>query len=395
MKITWVTRSFLDYRIPVYEEVNHLCDYQLTVIYFADVVPQRCKEKLKKILGNKAIGLSGEVRFGGKKIENQAYANTGGIRIPLRPGLVRRLRNTKPDVIISDGFFQWTYAALVANMLWKTPHVMCYERTIQTERNVSKLRTLVRKIASRYINVVCCNGLQTKEYLLKLGVSEDRLFIGNMTADYVGLQSSVQDLTVQDKFILKDKVKAKGTIFLYVGQLIPRKGVKELLNAWNDFSKGLEQEATLILLGGGNQENEVKEHISSHKLINVIAPGPVDYSEIAKYYAIADVFIIATLEDNWSLVVPEAMSVGLPVICSKYNGCWPELVKPENGWVFDPLDEKDFISTIKTAWENREYWKQMGQESLRIVDDYTPEKVAGNIFQACKKSLKTRQNHSS
>lgn len=383
MRITWVTRSFLDYRIPVYEEVNRLCGNQLSVIYFSDVVPVRCKDKLKSVLGHRAVGLEGEIRLGGKKIENQSFANSGGIRIPIRPGLIRRLRETKPDVILSDGFFQWTYAALFANMLWKTPHLMCYERTLHTERNATKLRIIGRNLAKRYINAVCCNGIQTKEYLMKLGFAEERLFIGNMAADYEGLQSSVKTLKVKDRSILKDKINAKGITFLYVGKLIPLKGVHELLKAWHEFSIDLKQEATLILLGGGNQENEVKEHISSHKLKNVITPGPVDYAEVSKYYAIADVFVIATLEDNWSLVVPEAMSVGLPIICSKYNGCWPELVKPENGWVFDPLNHENFVDTLRESWAKLSNWKEMGQKSLEIVQNYTPKQVAANIYNAC------------
>ena len=152
--------------------------------------------------------------------------------------------------------------------------------------------------------------------------------------------------------------------------MIPRKGIIELLKAWEEFSTDLRQEATLILLGGGDQENEVKGYVSSHKLKNVSGPGRFfDYAEIAKYYAVADVFVIATLEDNWSLVVPEAMSIGLPIICSKYNGCWPELVKPENGWVFDPLDHDDFVDTLKEAWEKQNDWKTMGQKSLVIVQE--------------------------
>lgn len=383
MRITWVTRSFLDYRIPVYEEINRLCENQLTLIYYSDVVPVRCKDKLKSVLGSRAVGLKGEIRLGGKKIENQTFANSGGIRIPLRPGLIRKLRETKPDVILSDGFFQWTYAALANNMLWKTPHIMCYERTLHTERNATKLRTLGRKFASRYINAACCNGIQTKEYLMKLGFTEDRLFIGNMAADYYGLQSSINDLKSKERSILKNRINIKGIVFLYVGQLIPRKGILELLKAWDEFSLDLNQEATLILLGGGNQENDVKDYILKYLLHNVSTPGPVDYAEVPKYYAIADVFVIATLEDNWSLVVPEAMSVGLPIICSKYNGCWPELVKPENGWVFDPLNHENFVDTLRESWAKLSNWKEMGQKSLEIVQNYTPKQVAANIYNAC------------
>ena len=50
MRITWVTRSFLDYRIPVYAELNRLCGNQLTVIYCADVVSERTQKKLRAAL---------------------------------------------------------------------------------------------------------------------------------------------------------------------------------------------------------------------------------------------------------------------------------------------------------------------------------------------------------
>lgn len=37
--------------------------------------------------------------------------------------------------------------------------------------------------------------------------------------------------------------------------------------------------------------------------------GRMEYDNIYKYYAIADVFLMPTLEDNWCLVVPEARHV--------------------------------------------------------------------------------------
>ena len=49
MKITWVTRSFLDYRIPVYQELNKLCGRNLTVIYYKDIPPERTQKKITLI----------------------------------------------------------------------------------------------------------------------------------------------------------------------------------------------------------------------------------------------------------------------------------------------------------------------------------------------------------
>ena len=117
MRITWVTRSFLDYRVPVYRELDKLCGGNLTVIYYKDVPPMRAQNKLKEVLGERAIAREYELRIGNKpKIDNASKGNTS-FRIPLSPGLIKQVIQTKPDVIISDGFMQWTYAALAVRAL--------------------------------------------------------------------------------------------------------------------------------------------------------------------------------------------------------------------------------------------------------------------------------------
>ena len=117
MKITWVTRSFLDYRIPVFKALDEMCGHQLTVVYYKDIPPKRTQDKLKAVLGDRAIARERELRIGNRpKVDNASKANSS-IRIPLSPGLIKQVMQTKPDVLVSDGFMQWTYAALVTRFL--------------------------------------------------------------------------------------------------------------------------------------------------------------------------------------------------------------------------------------------------------------------------------------
>lgn len=377
-----MTRSFLDYRIPVYEEVDRLCGNQLTVIFFADVVPERCHVKLQKILCDRAVGLTGEIRFSGEKIQAAASAEKNKTRIPLQPGLIKIIKKSKPDVILCDGFFQWSYAALILRLLKGIPIVMCYEGTLHTERNSGKLRTLYRKAASKLINRIVCNGSLSAEYVESLGYPRSRIRRGNMAADTIALHDQAEKFPVNERNKLKDSLGLNHHVFLFIGRLVQLKGVDKLIKAWA-LGLGYNQDTSLLIVGNGPEMGSLKAQSRRENSTNVCFAGAIDYDIIYKYLSVADVFIMPTLQDNWSLVVPEAMSVGLPIICSQYNGCWPELVKPENGWVFDPLNEDNFIGVLKAAWDNRNAWNQMGQESLRIVQDYTPEKVAGNIYNAC------------
>lgn len=385
MKITWVTRSFLDYRIPVYEAINTLCKNNLTVVYFKDVVPERCQNKLEAILGNRAIGLTGEMRIGGKKNQPLSNLKNNGLRIPIQPGLIKTIKSTKPDIILADGFFQWTYAALWLKIFNGIPNIMLYEGTEHTERNAGKIRLFYRKLASRFIDTIHCNGGLCVDFLKNvLKIKSRKLALGNMTSDTESLKGNCEAFSQEDRLAFKKELNLQGDVFLFVGRLVPLKGVRYLIEVWK---KTKPQNSNLLLVGDGPLKDELSEYVIDNKIENVYFTGAINYDFIYKYFAISDAFIIPTLQDNWSLVVPEAMSCGLPIISSKYNGCWPELVKPENGWVLDPLDEKNFEETLEKTIENKDDWKQMGEASAKIIADFSPEKIASQIFKTSEKII--------
>lgn len=381
MRITWVTRSFLDYRVPVYRELDELCGHQLTLIYNGEVNPDRCKKRVGEILGERAIALYGEKRLTGAKSDNATMANRG-FRVPIQKGLIKAIRRSKPDVILSDGFFQWTYAALIVRMLnlQGIKHVMCYERTPHTERNAGKLRTVYRRFVSRWIDAIDCNGVLTAEYVRETLKYKKLLAYGHMTADTEGVAGRVAAVSDRKVAEVRTRQRLSSLTFLYLGQLIPRKGIMQLLEAWRVARL---DDATLMLVGDGEQRGEIEAYVRDNGLDNVRIVGAVNYDDLGPYYKAADCFIIPTLEDNWSLVVPEAMAAGLPVACSIYNGCYPELVHPENGWTFDPLDLEATARTLHDISSARTKLKTMGEVSRRIVADHTPVHAARDIYDAC------------
>ena len=386
MKVVWVARSFLDYRVPVYKEFSMRVGGELTVVYNADYVPERCCAKVEQTLGCRARGLRGELafRFGAR----DGFANKG-VRIPLQRGLVRAILDEEPDVLISEGFFQWTYAALWLRATRGIPHVMCYERTIHTERNAQWYRTAYRKWAMRWIDVICCNGRLSGEYTQSLGFPQDRIIYGNMVADVQKFADEARLVTRQQIEKVRSALRVSGTLFVYVGQLIPRKGMLQFLKAWRALCQDVDQaECALLLIGDGVQKAECQAYCGSEGIGNVRFKGAVNYDCLPGYYRCADVFVIPTLEDNWALVVPEAMACGLPIMCSKYNGCWPEFVQPANGWVFDPLDVQDTIRVLRECLDHRSVLADMGKASKAIVNNYTAKQTADAILRGCRLAMR-------
>lgn len=384
MNITWVTRSFLDYRIPVFQELDKLCENNLHVVFYKDVVPERVQEKIRNVLGERAIPMTGELRFTGEKNAPLSDVKKRRLRIPYQPRLIRTIKTTSPDVMVSDGFFQWTYASLWLRMTRKIPHVMCYEPTKHTERNVKRYRLIYRKLAMKLIDAICCNGKLCREYIISMGYCKNRIFTGQMAADTERLATTAKTISSTEISELKKRYNISGTVFIYVGRLVRLKGIMELLAAWQSVKLS---NVTLLLVGDGEQREELESFCAENHLENVIFVGNVNYDEIAMFYRCSDVFIIPTLQDNWSLVVPEAMACGLPIACSKYNGCYPELVKPENGWVFDPLSCEDTVQMLQQIISKKTLLPEMGIRSKQIISQHSPKHAAECIFDACNHVL--------
>jgi len=383
MKILWVNPSFLDYRIPVYKGIYDLSQADFYLLYSKKRVPERIVEKIDLVLGDHAIGMEDEtillIRGKGD------FANTN-FRFPYQKGLYKAISGVNADILISEGFFQWTPLALIHARLNKKKFLIAYERTAHTERNCPRWRTRYRKFIMRFVDGYIVNGQLTKEYLMQMDVAEDKIFTGAMSADSENLAKEVNSCSFNKRNKLKSALSlGTGLIYLYVGQINERKGIIYLLNAWLKHSETYPTDS-LILVGEGPLLDKYVSDFSSCKSIHFA--GSIDYDLIPEYYAIADVFVMPTLEDNWSLVVPEAMACGLPIACSIYNGCYPELVHDGvNGLRFDPLDSTSFIETL--SYFHTIVRKQFGIKSKEIESRFSADKVAEKIFQACCKVKET------
>jgi glycosyltransferase involved in cell wall biosynthesis len=378
MRILWVNPSFLDYRIPVYKKIFDLANEDFFLIYSQKRVTNRVINKITNAIGDHSMGLANEATF---SIPAKGdFANTD-LRLPYQPGLYDTISKVDADIIIGEGFFQWTPVALLRAKLKRKKVLIAYERTAHTERNCPKWRSVYRKVISKFVDGFLINGQLTKEYLIQLGIKENKIFIGGMSADSEDLVSGVESLTPEDRNKFRSELKiGDGLTYLYVGQITERKGVIYLLKAWEKHSKKHVND-NLIIIGTGMLLEKYRSEFSH--LNSIKWTGSIDYDLIYNYYALGDVFIIPTLEDNWSLVVPEAMACGLPIACSVYNGCYPELVHDGiNGKLFDPLEEDSLLSAMD--YFHYADLKAMGNESIRIEKKFSAEAVAKNIYSACE-----------
>lgn len=378
-KILWVNPSFLDYRIPLYSELNVQLKGKFHLLYSKSRIPPRCHSRIKNSLRENAHFIEHEKIFTFGKNDDES-ANRS-LSIPFPTGLFKEIKKIKPSLLIAEGFFQFTPWALFYSLLYRTPLFIAYERTAHTERNCPWWRKLYRKFVSMFVKGYLANGSLTKEYLITQGINENKIFSGCMCADSQELRIKSNGMSDKDKRDFEEKIgldRIPGIRYIYIGKIIERKGLIFLLNVWREHIKTFPDDELLIVGEGPLLDLYQKEYVD---LDSIKFLGNASYDEIYKFYSISDVFVMPTLEDNWSLVVPEAMACGLPIACSIYNGCYPELVQNDvNGITFDPLDASSTQNAL--AYFHNVDLKKMGEASKIIECEYTPEKVAQNIFSA-------------
>lgn len=377
MKILWVSPWFGNYRVPVYEELNKLSGGSFYIICSKENTRDLVRYKLKASLGDQAIILEGEKRstFGS---EESDFANSALV-IKKQPGLYDAICKVNPDVLIVEGFGSWSPAGIKYSVLHKKRLCMFYERTFHVERNCPWYRTMYRRIVGIPVNHFLVNGQLTEEYLLDgLGFKNKPITKGCMCADSYGLSKSVEEWTKAKEDCEKHRNEG-GLNFLFVGQMVERKGIKQLLSAWAKHHDKWPNDR-LIAIGQGVLLDGLRETYDGK--FGVSLPGSVNYDHIHEYYADCDVFIMPTLEDNWCLVIPEAMACGKPIAGSIYNGGTPELVKNGvSGWQFDPLKENSILDVLN-KFHGADI-TAMGEEAKKIEKNYTPDKVGKRIYDAC------------
>ena len=155
---------------------------------------------------------------------------------------------------------------------------------------------------------------------------------------------------------------------LYVGRLIPLKGVGVLLSALAGLSN-----VTLTVAGDG-PEAERLAGLAGEYGMSVRFHGNVAHEELPELYRAHDAFVLPSRNEGMSNTVLEAMASGLPVIVTDVGGT-AELVEG-NGVVVPVDDEGALRGAVVALRDDLGKRGEMGERSREIALEYSWEKVA-------------------
>lgn len=226
---------------------------------------------------------------------------------------------------------------------------------------------LYRKfVAFIFKNSDWCLGLskQATEEIESLGISKSKV---KSFTYWIDLEKFKKVTNAKNRLGWKEKF-----VVLFVGRLVPEKGLELLLESVKKWDKGI----SLKIIGSGPLEKKVKE--VSSKQSNVEFIDGVDHDSLPKYYSGSDILIVpSTSEEGFGRVILESLACGTPVIGSD-RGAIHEAMDNTVGKLIE-VSPKNIKMEVEYFYSHRIKLKQLSEKARTFAERRYSEKNAETI----------------
>lgn len=171
------------------------------------------------------------------------------------------------------------------------------------------------------------------------------------------------------------KILSKRFVFLFIGQVHPYKGVRELIAT---FKSLLENDAFLLIAGKASDaefEHEIEGDVRLSEDQIAFHPGFVPDEKLQIYLNAADVVVLPFTEILTSGSAVLAMSFGKPIIAPRH-GCLPEMLGGQESLLYDPKKENGLFLALHDAMEARERLNDLGRVNIEKARQWDWQMVA-------------------
>lgn len=284
-------------------------------------------------------------------------------------GLIKTLSNLKPKYLIIAG--SWNAPSTINVLLnrnkinaklifWSEGHQSAQRSSNQF---IGKIR---RKIFSSFNAFVVPNE-KSKAYVKSLNEKAPVGFLPNTIDEdfYKAVTNKYEIDLLKKKYNLYHLSK----IFISVATLSERKGVFDLLEAYNSLNTLKKKEIGLIFVGTGELIEKMESYKATHKLENVYLFGHQEESVVKDLMIASDIFVLPTRLDPNPLTPLEASFMKKPLILSRYAGNFNELlIQDKNGCGLNSIDKHSILESLEFFTEkSKEEIIQMGEYSYHNV----------------------------
>ncbi|AEB10032.1 glycosyltransferase family 4 protein [Desulfobacca acetoxidans] len=169
-----------------------------------------------------------------------------------------------------------------------------------------------------------------------------------------------------NKYLQNIKRLVKPRTILFMGDIVARKGVYDLVEAIK-LLQPIESEISVILCGQG-EVDRVRNIIKLEGLDTIVSvPGWVSGSNKENLFNIAYLFILPSYFEGLPMSILEAMATGTPVISTSVGGIPDAVGNGIEGILIKPGDILGLAAAIKKMLNNEGLWATMSQAAKHKI----------------------------
>ena len=147
---------------------------------------------------------------------------------------------------------------------------------------------------------------------------------------------------------------------------------------------------TVIIVGGGQEQQNLEALIKTANLKNVIMTGyikPEDSGIFHSFYERADVYVSPSVwEEPLGLTILEAMAAGTPVVATKKGGMLSVIKDGENGFFIRARNSNQIAEVVNKLFLDDQLRKKVSQNAKKtVLEKFTWEKIATQFEEIYKK----------
>ena len=209
-----------------------------------------------------------------------------------------------------------------------------------------------------------------------------------------GIQANYQIVpNVADPSLFHHSLSANGDAkhprrMLYVGNLVPVKGVPDLLNALPGL-RAVRSDWVLDIVGDGTEREACEaivrdQGLSEHVFFHGLQPK----SAVAEFMRRSDFFVLPSHWDNSPCVIVEAMASGLPVVATRTGGI-PEFVGEDSGLLVPPGEPGALSEALAKMLDKLDSFDR--DHIMAKAEAYGPGPIGGKIHSLYTKFIQTKE----
>lgn len=377
-KVLLMTNMLPPYRIELFNNIANEKSIDFTVFFLSE------SEKNRKWNINKE-----RIKFKYKILKGkQIFLPKRDWAIHFNHGVIKNLFKVKPDIIIAqyDELAYWI--AFIYAKLFRKKFIIWNGSTLLSSGKTMGMIGNIKKFIFRRTDAFVTYGSKASEYINYFGVSNDKIFTGCNTVDVDYFYNHSLEYRNSDEYN-KQRSELNKIVFIYSGQLIERKGIYTMLEAFKKFRK-LTEDWNLIIVGDGILREYTELYKNENNMEkNILLTGHLQMDDIIKYYSLSDVLILPSHKEVWGLVVNEAMACGNAIICSDKVGASYDIVKEGfNGIIYQDQNADELFNSILYFYKNMNILESYKQNSQKLILNCTQKAYAAKFIEAIKYLLK-------